>query len=474
VPHERGAVYGSPRIAPGWPDEAPAHPPHPTRAARRRAEAARAEPERRAISSGPEPRRTSAAPERAGSTRPGQSTRSAKDAPAGRKHRSPLWAKLVVVLGAIIMLGSLSGVFVVRGALGQIDAALPQTDLLGSQGQGATTFTGNSIKGPINVLLVGVDTRPTGNIGSHADTMIIAHIPATHDHVYLISIPRDTSVMIPPDKATHFGGGSYKINAAFTFGSQGNGGESGGFQLLAETIKQTWGITFNGGAIVNFGGFESIVKKLGGVDMYVDEDTWSIHHGYTGGNPDNHAKPFNIDPNGIPKCTHGTFDSDPVRCAIPGVMPVEYKKGFQHLSAYQALDFVRCRDGLVGTDYARQRHQQQFIKAVLTEGFHKGFGNPTKLLGFVKSIGAAFNFDRNGVSLSDWIFTLKGITPDSMITIKTNDGGYVHYAGPARDSRQSLNAASLELFADIRDDKGAGDDKVQSFLAKHADWVAKS
>lgn len=34
-------------------------------------------------------------------------------------------------------------------------------------------------------------------MGSRADSIIIAHIPATHDRVYLISIPRDTNAAIP-------------------------------------------------------------------------------------------------------------------------------------------------------------------------------------------------------------------------------------------------------------------------------------
>ena len=99
--------------------------------------------------------------------------------------------------------------------------------------------------------------------------------------------------------------------------------EAGGFQLLAKTIKNAYGITFNGGAIVNFGGFTDIVTKLGGVDMYVDETTVSIHRGTDrSGKP---AKPYEINPNtGVPVCSnrHVTFDSNPLACALPGVTPV--------------------------------------------------------------------------------------------------------------------------------------------------------
>jgi polyisoprenyl-teichoic acid--peptidoglycan teichoic acid transferase len=390
-------------------------------------------------------------------------------------RRSPIWAKLFIAIGALIMIVGIGAIIVVKIGLNQVSHAIPTENLLGElAAKPAVAAAGPSIRGPINFLLVGVDTRAAGNSGSHSDTIIIAHIPASHDRVYLVSIPRDTSTIIPADSATQFGGGSYKINAAFTFGSWHGGGEAGGFQLLAKTIKNAYGITFNGGAIVNFGGFTDIINKLGGVTMYVDETTVSIHRGTeSSGKP---AKPYNIDPNtGVPTCPSRniTFDTDPLACALPGVTPVVYKKGQRHLTAADALDFVRSRDGLVGTDYARQRHQQQFIKAVLAEVYQKGLSDPFEMGSFLKSVGKAFVFDGGGVSLQDWLFALKGITPGSMITIKTNDGKFVRYAGPAPDSRQSLNATSMELVAAVRDDRSKAD-TVGQFVAAHPDWVAQS
>jgi LCP family protein required for cell wall assembly len=383
----------------------------------------------------------------------------------GKKRKSPVWTKLSIVFGTVIMLAGLVGLVAVPTLLNQLAGSIDTENLLGDQGA-----TGASIDGAINMLLVGLDTRPDNSIGTRSDSIIIAHIPKNHQGVYLVSIPRDTDAMIPANPATGFGGGHYKINAAFLFGSQHKGGETGGFQLLAKTIKQDYGITFNGGAIVNFNGFTDIVTKLGGVDMYVDELTTSIHHGYVDGDPSKHAKPYKINPNtGVPECPRGyTFDASPLKCALPGVTPVQYKKGFQHLSAYDALDFVRCRDGLPYTDYDRQRHQQQFIKALLKEAYDKGMSDPTKLKGFLDSISKAFIFDKGSASLTNWIFTLKNINPSSIVTIKTNDGKYVHYTGPAPDSRQALNADSMQLLHDIQTDT------VDTFIANHSDWVANS
>lgn len=369
------------------------------------------------------------------------------------------------MLGSVILLAAAAGLVSVPLLMKQISSAIPTENLLGD-----AVEPGTSIGGAINMLLVGLDTRPTDTNGSRSDSIIIAHIPASHDGVYLVSIPRDTNATIPRFSKTGFGGGDYKINSAFYFGSMNKGGNAGGFQLLALTIKKNYGITFNGGAIVNFNGFSDIVTKLGGVDMYVDELTTSIHHGYIHGDRSQHAAPYKINPNtGVPRCPRGyTFDRSPLKCALPGVTPVQYKKGFQHLSAYDALDYVRCRDGLIGTDYARQRHQQQFVKALLKEAYDAGMSDPFKLKSFLTAIAKAFIFDKGGASLDDWIFTLKNIHPDSIVTIKTNNGQYVRYTGPAPDSRQALNAASVALLAAVVNDR------VREFVDAHPTWVANS
>jgi LCP family protein required for cell wall assembly len=369
-------------------------------------------------------------------------------------------------LGLVASLGSL---MTVQAGLNTVSNSVQQTNLLGTNGKG---FVGTSINGPINLLMIGVGGT---TMIDNTDSIIVAHIPASHDRVYLISIPRDTDVNIPANPRTNFPGGSYKINAAYVYGGYNGGGLAGGFQLLAKTIENTWGLTFNGALAVNFGGFEDIINQLGGVDMYIDETTTSIHNGYiTAKGPSAQAAPYAIDPNtGVPICSDPavTFDTDPLRCARPGITPVQYLKGFRHLDPWQALDFVRSRDGLVGTDYARQRHQQQFIKAVMTEAYHKGLSDPFKLSSFISSIGKAFVFDGQGVALSDWIFTLKGISPSSIIAIKTNDGQFVPYTGPAPDSRQALNADSVQLLQDARDDR-VGTDLVGQFVIAHPDWVA--
>jgi LCP family protein required for cell wall assembly len=356
----------------------------------------------------------------------------------------------MIGFGALLIVLSIGAFAVLKEGLHQLDKSVTQANLLGGSD---AQIQGKNIDGPINMLMVGVDAS-----GARTDSIIIVHIPASHDRMYMISLPRDTKVNVP-------GGGTNKINSTF----------NKGFANLATTIKDNYGIKFNGGMTVNFDGFKDIVTKLGGIDMYVDETTHSIHHGYINNDKSQHAAPYKINPNsGVPICydKHYTFDSNPDKCTLPGVKEVTYPKGMYHFNAYDALDFVRCRDGLVGTDYARQRHQQQFIKAVMQKAYSKGMSNPTKLLGFASALKKAFTFDGNGTSLTDWVFTLKGINPSSVITIKTNGGNFVPAPGPpdGNGSEQGLNADTMTLLAAVRDDTGQGD-PVASFIETHGDWL---
>jgi polyisoprenyl-teichoic acid--peptidoglycan teichoic acid transferase len=368
------------------------------------------------------------------------------------KPRSPVWTKALVVLGVLIVLGSVTAYALLQTGLNTLNHAVTQKPLLGSAA--APAFHGDNISGPLNMLIVGVDAS-----GVRTDSIIIAHIPASHDRMYLISLPRDTKVNIPS-------GGTNKINSTF----------DGGLQNLALTIKNNYGIQFNAGIIVNFNGFQDIVTKLGGIDMYVDETTYSIHHGYVGNNRNDHAKPYpSINPNtGVPNCSipHTSWYGHEQECTVPGVHEVVYKKGMYHFDAYDALDFVRCRDGLADTDYGRQRHQQQFIRAVMQTVYTRGLADPAKALGFATSLGKAFTFDGQGEPLSNWIFTMKGITPSALVTIRTNDGKIVDPPGPSdgHGSEQWLNADTLQLLADVKNDTG-GSDLVSTFLAAHSDWV---
>jgi anionic cell wall polymer biosynthesis LytR-Cps2A-Psr (LCP) family protein len=98
---------------------------------------------------------------------------------------------------------------------------------------------------------------------------------------------------------------------------------------------------------------------------------------------------------------------------------VTYQVGCQHLAPWQALDYVRQRELLPEGDFDRQRHQQQFLKAIFQEAESQGItGNPLKLDQLIRSVGSALTVDTNGVPLANLVFGLKNIDSSSLVGIK--------------------------------------------------------
>jgi LCP family protein required for cell wall assembly len=368
----------------------------------------------------------------------------------GARRRRPLWATLLMVVGLVLVLGSVSVIVGVRLVVHEATKSVAQTDLFSDPPSAQPTHI--SINGPKNILLVGIDSRanqPTDPIRS--DSIIILHVAAGHDRADLISIPRDTYVAIP-------GHGHNKINAAFADGGSGYTGPAArqhGFELLAQTITSLYGITFDAGAIVDFAGFQQVVAALGGVCMTVDEDTTSIHIGFT----KNHTEkaPYHINSDGT------------VGYRIDGVTPQFYPAGPHCFSAWQALDYVRQRDLLANRDfdYGRQRHQQQFIKAVFKKILSAGvLTNPLQLSSVLNAVGKAMIVDTRGIPLEDWIYAMRGIGGNDLTTIRTNGGQLNSDTVPGVGSVERLTDASLQLLDSVRTDT------VDGFLATHSDWVA--
>jgi LCP family protein required for cell wall assembly len=345
----------------------------------------------------------------------------------------------MVASGGLIIAGKLA----IKGFTGSI----PEGHLLPPE----AVQNGHSISGPLNILLVGVDQRPEFKASDliRSDSIIVVHVNATHEQATLVSIPRDLYVEIPAYKQTGYRGGHDKINAAFAFGSQNNGGREGGVQLLAATIKLLTGIQFNAAAIIDFGGFDAVVKALGGVDMCVDEEVVSHHMGY-----DKNGKflPPYTGPEGTIRDSRST--------------PVKYEPGCYHLPAYKALDYVRQRYGLPNGDYDRQRHQQQFLKAILKAARKQGVtSNPVKLYQIIHAAGPALTVDTNGVSIEDWLYTVRNLVDNEPIMLKTNAG---------KVSGGQVNGQDVELLSDDSRSmfQAVKSDQLAAFVATHPDFVA--
>jgi LCP family protein required for cell wall assembly len=225
-----------------------------------------------------------------------------------------------------------------------------------------------NLDGPLNYLLVGTDRRAgSSEPDQRSDTILIVHVPAGQREGYLVSIPRDLLVAIPP--ANGFGGGSDKVNSAY---EHGGGGEAG-TRLLSATLTRLTGIRFDGAALIDFSGFRKVIDLLGGVQMCVDTEVRSIH-------------------------TNRVFHT-----------------GCQQMNGAQALDYVRQRYDLPGGDYDRQRHQQQLLRAMLDRAGEANLrGNPVKLDQVLRAVGSSLTVDTNGVPLEDLALTLRALPADAL------------------------------------------------------------
>ena len=380
---------------------------------------------------------------------------------ASRRRRTPAWAAWCIALGALLAVAGGGSAVAIQATAAAATNSVAQQSLIG---KAADTTKHVDIKGAKNILLVGIDARkdalPTA--GTRSDSIILLHIPADHQSGYMISLPRDSYVAIPAydNGKVPFNGGKNKMNSAFFFGSRGLTGPdalSHGFELLSLTIKQLTGITPDAGGIIDFQGFRNVVKVLGKVCMYVDEDTTSIHIGKSN-TTGKFAAPYVINKDGT------------LKSKIKGVTPNFYAKGDHCFTPTEALDFVRQRDLLKNNDfdYGRQRHQQQFFKAIINQAVKDGLSSPTKMPGLIKALGSTMTVDTGGISLEDWVFAMKGISPNDLITIKTNNGTFNSRDVPGVGSAEILDETSLDLL------KAVKNDTVDDFVRANPTWVTKS
>ncbi|HEX5594820.1 MAG TPA: LCP family protein [Micromonosporaceae bacterium] len=326
-------------------------------------------------------------------------------------------------MGALLMMASGGSIVGSKVLIGHATSNIEQTNLLGDAGKTAEEG-GGDLKGSINLLLLGVDARErNAGQGVRSDTIIILHIPATHDQAYLLSVPRDTEVDVP-------GHGKRKVTEAFFFGERNGGGWAGGAQLMSQTLNRATGIKFDGAAIINFGGFKRIIDALGGIHVCVEHEVKSMHMKLVNGKPMwNHEA----------KKVGGKQET------------VVHKKGCREMQGWEALDYSRQRYGLPGTDYGRQQNQQKIIKAIAKKAMAEGLTNPVKLNGLLKAMGDALVVDTNGVPIEDFIFTLRGVAANELVLLQTNGGKY-HGVKVGNESRERLDERSRAMFKAVKND----------------------
>jgi LCP family protein required for cell wall assembly len=270
-------------------------------------------------------------------------------------------------------------------------------------------------KGSLTVLLVGSDSRATGQTtgndatdetfrpgAQRTDTIMLVHRPRGRQKAYVISIPRDSWVDVP-------GLGMAKINAGFSYG---------GPPLLIETVEQLTDVRIDHLAIIDFEGFRSMTAALGGVDVVVRETTSDSANDRT------------------------------------------WAAGRHHLEGDDALDFVRQRYGLPNGDLDRVQRQQSFIRALMAKAVSRGtLTNPFKLDDFLSAATKATSVDDqfSTTDMRSLAFSLRGMRTDDVVFLTAP------VSGMGREGAQSVvyldPSESGQLWRAIRRDA------VQKFVA---------
>ncbi|HEX5541235.1 MAG TPA: LCP family protein [Micromonospora sp.] len=303
---------------------------------------------------------------------------------------------------------------------------------------------GADITGPLNILLVGIDTRiSVPSWQPHADAVMIMHIPEALDRAYLFSLPRDLIVEIPAFPKAQFSGQRTKLTHAMSYGSRVPGKPNSpdtaqGLELLATTVSSYTKIRqFDAAAVVTFQGLQRLVDALGGVDLYIDQRVVSRHR----------------QPNGKHRAPgHGGY-----------VGPqMVYEKGMHHLTGWQAVDYARQRY-ITGGTYARERHHQQLIKAIVGKLLDQELvRDPARLGAVLQTLGKTLTFDGGDQSVIDFAFALSGLRPEA-ITLVSLPGYGVGTGNSYRG--EELNEVGRKFIAELR----AG--RADTFLAAHPDLV---
>ncbi|MDT7841625.1 LCP family protein [Streptomyces justiciae] len=176
--------------------------------------------------------------------------------------------------------------------------------------------------GGTTFLLAGVDSRSTKpTTGSEAtarlwrygaqrsDTLMLVHLNADGHRVDVMSIPRDSWVAIP-------GHGTAKINAAFSWG---------GPPLMIETVERLTRTRVDHFGVIDWHGFKALTDAVGGVPITISQDSY-----------------------------------DPV-------LEQRFSAGTHVMDGEEALAYVRQRHGVPGGELDRIKHQQQFLRSLVTE-----------------------------------------------------------------------------------------------------------
>lgn len=260
--------------------------------------------------------------------------------PERPKRRS--WLKLVVFSLVVFLI---SGALFVGGSLVYVVSQLTASgiDVYSTDGETFQIPNAEEINGPINLLLIGSDTREGqgsteyGPVGAElADVIILLHINQARTNAVALSFPRDLMVKMP-ECPNPEGGDPYSARDFVQINSTMN---YGGPACTLLTVQVLTGIRIPYLAMIDFKGVIAMSEAVGGVTVCVAED---ISDDYT---------------------------------------KLYLEAGEHNLVGSQALAFLRTRHGVGdGSDLSRISNQQVFLTSLVRKLKDEGaLTNPFTML----------------------------------------------------------------------------------------------
>ncbi|MEU8925644.1 LCP family protein [Kitasatospora sp. NPDC048545] len=306
--------------------------------------------------------------------------------PAGRAKKKPKRSTKEKVLWvtagctALVLLGGGALYYRLNSNLSTFDrdaVSKDRPDAAAPDAQGRT---------PVNVLLIGSDSRGNGNSdlggggdgGARSDTAILLHVYADHKHAVGISIPRDSLVTIPSCKLPNGKWTKEQTNAMFNSAFSVGDTAQGNPACTQNAVEKLTNLRVDHTIVVDFNGFASMTKAVGGVEVCLPND---IHEGDLNPNLGHKGK-------------------------------LIFAKGKQKVEGQAALDYVRVRHGIGdGSDIGRTKRQQAFLSSLIKQVKSRGM-DPTTLLPLADAATKSLTVDPDlgsAAKLLDFTMSLKDV-----------------------------------------------------------------
>lgn len=337
-------------------------------------------------------------------------SRTAARQPLDRVRRRRILLSGVAVLA---ILGT-AGATLTAVAAHQLHGSIRTQDigpLLGADRPTAAGLGASGRAGPIDVLVLGSDSRAGANgfigganNGARSDTAILLHLSADRSRAVAVSIPRDSMVALPTcttSSGTTVVGSVRMFNDAYT---------TGGAACAVKSVESLTHLRIDHYVVVDFAGFKEVVDALGSVPICLPRAVNDLRHG------------------------------------------IRLPAGRSTVDGTTALAYVRERYVLGdGSDLGRISRQQAFLSSVLQQATSAGvLTNPLRLYRVLSASARSLTMDPQLADLS----TLTSFASDlariglariRFVTVPTAPD-------PADHNRLIWTTSAARLWTALRDD----------------------